>query len=471
MTPASVHHRAEHLAAAGRSHFQPGRDLIRLGSRRWFVQCGLAGIAGLSAGEVLRRQAEGAEKSGGKSNRKAVILFWLSGGPSQLEFWDPKPDAPVDIRGPFGSIGTKVPGLRFGEYLPKLASIADQLNVIRSVDCSASDDHRAAVMQTGNSLALSDLKITAAGTLKGRYPAMGSIAARFRGPNDADLPPFVGLGDPSPSLWHSDIWNAGELGSAYEPVAETGLAKELKMPAGISTLRAQDRDALRRQFDGLRRGLESRDAERLTQYDRQALEMVLSGKAQKAFDVGLEPEQTRAAYGRTSFGEKTLLARRLVEVGVTFVVVSGVFGRFDNHGDDVIWGGLEKGLKPLFPGVDQSLHALVTDLASRGLLESTLILAMGEFGRSPLMTKTGGRTHYPTCMSVVTAGGKCPSGQVIGSTDEKGFAIKERRIIPADLAATVYRHLEIDLSHQWTDPQGRPHPIVSDGGEAIKELG
>jgi len=326
-------------------------------------------------------------------------------------------------------------------------------------------------MQTGNSLALKDLKIVPPGILKGRYPSMGSLAARFRGANDPDLPAFVGLGDPSPSLWHSDIWNAGELGSAYEPMPETGIAGRLKLPAGISATRAQNREDLRRQFDSLRRGLDQSPAlERMDRHDRQALDLVLSGKAQAAFQIDHETDKIRDAYGRNSFGEKALLARRLVEAGVTFVVVSGMFGVFDNHGDDVIWGGLIKGLKPLFPSVDRSLHALITDLEARGLLEETLIVTMGEFGRAPLISQTGGRTHWPNCMSVLVAGGAA-RGQVIGSTDDKGAEVKDGRLIPADLAATVMRHLEIDLRAQWTDQQGRPHPIISDGGRPIRELG
>jgi hypothetical protein len=243
------------------------------------------------------------------------------------------------------------------------------------------------------------------------------------------------------------------------------------MPAGISADRAQNRDGLRREFDRLRRELDAGSTmERLDHYDRQALEMVLSGKAREAFCIDREPDRVRDLYGRDSFGEKALLARRLVEAGVTFVVVSGRFGVFDNHGDDVIWGGLIKGLKPLFPSVDRSLSALITDLESRGLLESTLILTMGEFGRSPTISETGGRTHWTNCMSVLVAGGAAARGQIIGSTDERGYDIQDRRVIPADLAATVFRHLEIDLATQWTDPQGRPHPIVSDGGRPIAEL-
>jgi hypothetical protein len=364
-----------------------------------------------------------------------------------------------------------MPGVRFCEHLPLQASIADRLTVVRSVDCRDSNDHRAAVMQTGNSTALLDLKPTLTGPLRGRWPSMGSIAARFRGANDPDMPAFVGVAEPEITTWNSDIWNAGHLGSAYEPVKHSDLAGQLQMPDTINVARAQDRDGLRREFDRLRRDIDTASTmARMDQYDKQALQMVLSGKAQEAFRLDKEPDQMRELYGRDSFGEKTLLARRLVEAGVTFIVVCGRFGVWDNHGDDVIWGGLLKGMKPLFPSLDRSLFALITDLEARGLLDSTLILAMGEFGRSPVISASGGRTHWTNCMSMLVAGGKAQHGQVLGSTDERGYDLKEGRLIPADIAATVFRHLAIDLDSQWTDPQGRPHPIVSDGGKPIPEL-
>jgi uncharacterized protein (DUF1501 family) len=236
--------------------------------------------------------------------------------------------------------------------------------------------------------------------------------------------------------------------------------------------RAQDRDGLRKQFDKLRRELDTgQTMARMDQYGQQAMEMSLSGKAREAVEISREPDRLRDAYGRDSFGEKALLARRLVEAGVTFVVVSGRFGVFDNHGDDVVWGGLLKGLKPLFPSIDRSLFALVNDLEARGLLDSTLVLMMGEFGRSPQITPTGGRGHWTNCMSVLVAGGGMTHGQVVGSTDGGGSDLKDGRVIPADIAATVFRHLRIDLNSQWTDLEGRPHPIVSDGGRPIPELG
>jgi hypothetical protein len=455
-------HISEHVAANKRTLFKPARtDLIQVGSRRWFLQTGLTGLAGLSLSNLLRSRARAT--SGALGQGKSVILFWLSGGPSHLDMWDPKPDAPSEIRGPFRAISTKVPGIQICEHLPLQAQIMDKLALIRSLDCQASD-HTPITMQAGNPLA----RRTNDGKDGGGYPSMGSVAAKFRGPNDSGLPAFVGLAD----SWVSDVWGAGHMGIAYQPVKGTELPGRLALAKNINVARLQDHNDLRRQFDQLRRELDANQAIALTdQYAQQAFDMILSGKARRAFRVDLEPVQLRDAYGRDSLGEKALLARRLVEAGVTFVVVSGAWGYFDHHGDEVQWGGIVKGLKPLLPRVDRVIYTLVTDLHSRGLLDSTLVLMLGEFGRTPVMTKTGGRGHWTNCMSMLLAGGGHRSGQVIGSTDSKGNAIKHRPVSPSDLAATVYRYLGIDLDSHWLDPQGRPIPIVTGGGRPISELG
>jgi uncharacterized protein (DUF1501 family) len=205
---------------------------------------------------------------------------------------------------------------------------------------------------------------------------------------------------------------------------------------------------------------------------RQALQIVLSGKAQRAFRLDLEPDRVRDAYGRHSLGERALLARRLVEAGVTFVTLSGTFGMFDNHGDDHFAGGLVKGLKPLLGRLDQTVYALVNDLHIRGMQDDTLVLAMGEFGRTPIFSQRGqgGREHWTNCMSMLMAGGDIARGQAVGSTDAKGYDVKEARVTPSDLAATVYPHLGINLDTQWTDLQGRPQAIVTGGGQPIPAL-
>jgi Protein of unknown function (DUF1501) len=443
----------------------PPSDLIRVGSRRWFVQTGLAGLAGLSLPTLLRCRAEW--NAQGASSRKAVILVWLSGGPSHIDTWDPKPDAPAEVRGPFGSISTRIPGVRVCEHLPRLAGILDRLAIVRSVDCRASTDHYPAPMQAGNPLA----QRRGLGEKAATHPSMGSVAARFRGPNDPALPAYVGIADPP--LWFADVLGAGPMGGAFEPVRADEMVGRLSLPAGVDGARAEDRAGLGRQFDRLSRDLDAGDTmARMDDYQRQALEIVLSGKARQAFRIDQEPDRVRDAFGRHSLGERMLLARRLVEAGVTFVTVSGTFGVFDNHGDDVVWGGIIKGLKPLLPRLDQAVCALIKDLEARGLLDETLVLVMGEFGRSPIFSQrgTGGREHWFNCMSMLLAGGRLARGRVVGSTDAKGGEVKDAPVTPADLGATVYGHLGIDLSAQWTDAQGRPQSIVPDAGRPIPEL-
>jgi hypothetical protein len=318
-------------------------------------------------------------------------------------------------------------------------------------------------MQAGNALA----RRTNDGKDGGGYPSMGSVVAKFRGPNDVSLPAFVGLAD----SWVADVWGAGHMGSAYEPVKGSELGGRFTTPPGLRVDRLQDRESLRRQLDRLQRELDaSHNMARMDHYAQQALDMVVSGKAQQAFRIDAEPDRLRDAYGRDSLGEKALLARRLVEAGVSYVLVSGAWGYFDHHGDEVRWGGIEKGLKPLLPRVDGVIHALVSDLESRGLLDTTLILMMGEFGRGPVMTKTAGRDHWTNCMSLLLAGGGLRHGQVIGSTDSRGYTIQSRPVTPSDLAATVFSYLGINQDAHWISPQGRPIPIVTEGGQPIREL-
>jgi hypothetical protein len=432
-------------------------DLVRIGSRRWFLQTGIAGLAGLTLADTLRASA-------GRSRApKSVILFWLSGGPSQIDTWDPKPDAPAEIRGPYRTIATRVPGIRVCEHLPLQARIMDRLTILRAVDCSASN-HTPITMQAGNALA----RRTEDGRDGGGFPSMGSVAARFRGANVPGMPAFVGL---APS-WRADVWGAGHMGSAYEPVNGLELPGRLAMPSGVNVDRLQDREALRRRFDQLRRDLDAgANMERMDHSTAMALDIVTSNRVSESFAIDREPESMRDLYGRCSVGEKALLARRLVEAGTTFVLVSGRWGYFDHHGDNVPpWGGIQRGLTPILPTIDRALYALVTDLEARGLLDSTLILMLGEFGRTPVLTADNGRGHWTNVMSMVVAGGGMRHGQGIGATDHRGGEIKERRVSPSDLAATVFAHLGIPVDASWANPQGRPIPIVTGAGRPIHEL-
>lgn len=456
-------HAADHRLGASQSLFQPAlSDLIRVGSRRWFLQTGLAGVGGLSLAEILAAREVAGPRTKPAGDRKAVILFWLSGGPSHIDMWDPKPDAPSEIRGPYSPISTRIPGVQLCEHLPLQASIADRLSFLRAVDCKASN-HTPITMQAGNPLA----RRTDDGKDGAGYPSMGSIAAKFRGPNQSEMPAFVGLARD----WISDVWEAGQLGQNYAPAKGLELLGRFGFPKGVRVDRLKDREGLRQSFDHFRRGLDRGDLlAKVGRYNREAFEMVLGGQVQRAFDMRGEPDATREAYGRNSIGEKAILARRLVESGVTFVLVSGAWGYFDHHGDNIHWGGILKGLTPILPHVDRAVFALVNDLEQRGLLDSTLVLMMGEFGRSPVVNKEAGRDHWTNVMSMLLAGGGLRHGQAVGSTDARGDEVKDAVVRPQDLAATVFRHLGIDLATQWVNPRGRPIPIVAEGGRPIPEL-
>ena len=455
---------AEHAHSGISPLFEPsGLDVVRIGStRRGFLQTGLGGLGGLSLPALFRSRALAADENGATTKPTSVILFWLSGGPSHIDMWDPKPDAPREIRGPFESIPTALPGVRVCEHLPLTAKLMNKLTLLRSVDCSASN-HTPITMQAGNPLA----RRTNDGRDGDGWPSMGSIAAKFRGPNAPGMPSFVGLAD----SWVADVWGGGHMEHAYHPANGKELAGRLKMVDGLSVERIGDRRSLLEGLDGLKAKIDSNDQiAAADEYTQQAFKVLMSGRAQRAFNLDEESDRMRDFYGRDSIGEKALMARRLVEAGVTFTLVSGAWGYFDHHGDKVRWGGIEKGLKPLLPRVDRTLHAIVTDLEQRGLLDSTLVLMMGEFGRSPVINKDAGRDHWARVMSMVMAGGGFNHGQVIGSTDRRGYDIASRRIGPSDLAATVFHHLGIPPGTHWTDPQGRPRPIVTEGGKPIAEL-
>ena len=463
----AVCHRPDHETGSAFRSFGPAAgDLIRAGSRRWFLQAGLAGFAGVSSATLARamESATGANAGvAGSGPKKSVILFWLSGGPSHIDMWDPKPDAPSEIRGPFRSIETKVPGLRLSEHLPLQASIADKISFVRSVDCKTSN-HTPITMQAGNPYA----RRTDNSRDGDGWPSMGSVAARYKGSNHPDMPAFAAI---APSMV-ADVYGAGQLGEKYAPVEGLKLVGKFGLPEGVQVDRLQNREALRSEFDRFRKDLDRATThEQTDRFTRQAYEMVAGGYVQRAFDMSGESDATRDLYGRNSIGEKAILARRLIEAGTTFTVVSGSWGYFDNHGDHIPpWGGIVSGLKPLIPQADRAFYGLVTDLEQRGLLDSTLVIMMGEFGRSPALNVGAGRDHWLNCMSLIMAGGGLRHGQAVGATDSRGYDVKDGLVRPQDLAATVFRHLDIDLGTHWVNPSGRPTPIVVDGGRPIPEL-
>jgi len=462
------------------------REGLTLLSRRNMLKAGLAGLAGLSLPELLRARAEAAGQ-GRSMSRKSVILLWMAGGPSHIDTWDPKPDRHYMNRGPFEPISTAVPGLIVCEHLPKQAAMMDRFTVIRSVDPRKSSHQPNQVMQTGHRDAAP--RVNPNGD---KYPAIGSVVAKFRGANDPAMPPYVAF------MKHkSHVAWGGYLGKRYDPFVgnkaavlpeydlvgkplnRTTGANLFRLPSGLNFERLRDRRSLLGDFDSIRRRLDvggSMDA--LDVYQQQAYDMVLGRQAQQAFDLSREPQQDRDRYGDHLWCQQALMARRLVEAGVSFVTIDLSYhtasGTWDNHGiPGGVYGGISKGLKPILPLFDHLLTTLVSDLEERGLLDEVLIVAMGEFGRSPNMgtqNSTDGRNHWPVVMSMSLAGGGFRHGQVIGASERDGSQIKERPVTPGDLAATIYHHMGVPLDGTYVDPRGRPRYIVQENGQPLPEL-
>lgn len=457
----NAHHIRRHRAAGVWRLFEPDRDpLLSVGRRGWMLRAGLAGFAGLSFPALLRSRAESGQARAGQK-ATSVIQIWLSGGPSQIDMWDMKPDMPAEIRGPFRPISTSVSGIQICEHMPLQAAMMDKFAIIRSMDATASN-HTPITFQAANPKA----QRTDIGRQGGGYPSMGSVAAKFRGANNPGMPPFVALAN----SMVADVYGAGDLGQQFAPLDGMRVDGKFSLPKGVEVPRLQDRDQLRRELDLFRRRIDSSVSfQQQDRYTQEAFNLVLGGAAQKAFDLSGEPDEVRDRYGRDSFGDKALLARRLVDAGVTFITMSDAWGHWDHHGDEVQWGGIVKGLTPMLPVLDRGLTALIEDLDQRGLLETTLVIVIGEFGRSPVMTKTAGRDHWPGVMSFLMTGGGIKGGQVIGATDRRGGSIQERPLSPGDLAATVFSHLGIDPGSHWINPAGRPVPLV-ESGQPIAEL-
>jgi hypothetical protein len=455
-------------------------------SRRGMMKAGLAGMAGLTVPGLLRARAEAAAAGRRMSGEKSVILLWMAGGPSHIDTWDPKPDRPAENRGPFGVVRTKLPGVFICEHLPKQAAMLDKFTIIRSVDARFSNHEPNQVFQTGQRAA--EPRLDREGHL---YPAIGSAVAKFRGPNHPAMPPYVAF-----MTGRSHIAFGGWLGQQYDPfianaaarlpiythvgvdTGRTSGADLFRLPAGLTTERLQDRRTLLGDLDGLRRAADASGAmEAMDAYHRRAVELMLGRRAQEAFDLSREEARTLDRYGPHLWCRQALLARRLVEAGVAFVTIDLSYhpasGTWDTHGDNIPpYGGIKNGLGPLLPLFDHLITTLVSDLEERGLLGTTLVIAMGEFGRTPQIgtqDSTDGRNHWPEVMSMCLAGGGMRHGQVIGATEPDGGQIKERPVTPGDLAATIYRHMEVPLEATYLDHRGRPRRIVEEG-EPIREL-
>jgi hypothetical protein len=431
-------------------------------SRRDCLQLGLGTLLGGGLVTALRARGFAADPvNAPKGTATGCILIWQDGGPTHYEMFDPKPDAPAEYRGQFKAIPTSVPGVQFSEHMTKLARGFDKFAMIRSIRHDQGN-HGAGnhYMMTGAPPRIP----VGCGAFVSFHPSMGSVTAAEKGA-PAGLPAYFSM----PSMARSGGPNF--LGAKYAPfvVAEDPgrpgfKVRDVALPEGLTGDRFADRTDVRSEVDTFRRHLDKAAGDpalALDDHYKQAYDLMNSTAAQAAFDMAREPVSTRDRYGRTSFGQRCLLARRLVEAGVPFVTVYD--GGWDHHTK------LFESLKTRLPQWDNSVSALIEDLDQRGLLDTTLVIALGEFGRTPQINKDAGRDHWSNAMSVLFAGGRTKGGQAVGATDKKGFAAVERVLAPENFVSTVYTKLGIDPAKILFTPQGRPTHLVSDP-TPIREL-
>ena len=426
------------------------RDVLTIGS------AGILGLTlpGLLASEAKAKAANNKERGSGQPKAKSVILLWLAGGPATIDMWDNKPDAPEGIRGEFKSIDTNVTGVQVAETFPKMAQVSDKLTIVRSLYHTIPSHGPAAVfMTTGN-------KPTAAL----QYPALGSVASKLM-KTEVGVPPYVTFGD----IRNGSAGQAGYLGTGYNPFIIEGNGGGGKNAGGFSvrglTLKGtftledlEKRDSLLRKFDTGLSGLDQSNdlVDGLDTFHQQALEILKSDKTRKALDLSAEKPATREMYGTTPFGQGVLAARRLVEAGVRFSTVS--FGGWDTHSQT-----FNAHKTRLAPTTDMVLAALIKDLDDRGLLDSTIVMCAGEFGRTPKVNKNSGRDHWARSMACVLAGGGFKRGYVHGSTDASGMAPAMEPVTPDDVAGTIFHNLGIAPNTEIQTPTGRPVQLFREG--------
>jgi hypothetical protein len=439
-------------------------------SRREVLQVGASSVLGLSLADLLRARSGGA----GPGSARAVLLLWLWGGPAQLDTWDPKPAAPAEFRGPFAAIPTRTPGTRFSELFPQIADLTDRLAVLRSLTTGSNDHGVAGTIGLTGSIA-GGVGLNGQPLAGAPRPALGSTIARVRGAG-AKLPPFMVVGG---KLHQGKKTIIGEGGGAlgglydpfrleYDPVRGTRVPA-LQLPKDLTPERLGDRQRLLRAMDdAARRTDEARSARVLDDYRSQAFELLTRPGSATMFDLDREPAKVRDRYGRTRFGQSCLLGRRLVEHGVPFVQVNwsdhveaeedAGDGGWDNH-----YRNFQIMQDRQAPVLDQALSALLLDLEERRLLASTLVVAVGEFGRQPKINDKAGRDHWEHCYSALVAGGGVKGGRVIGASDARAERPAERPLTPADLCATVQHAVGV------TSEQAQTFGIAVNG-TAIHEL-
>jgi hypothetical protein len=442
-------------------------------SRRSFLQVGVAGMASVGLGGVLRA-AQGGNPDASRAKDTRVILLWLDGGPGHMDLYDMKPDAPAEYRGIWRPIRTNVPGMEISELFPRQAKIADKFSLVRSLHHDDGDHFSAAHRMITGRTGASGADTT------GKSPGIGAIAAKVCGPRKNGIPPHVAIPYSMTVGIRPGYFAGNYLGRQYDafepngdPNADKYAVQNLGLASGMTLERLEDRRNLQAHFDKIRRDADtSGTMDAMDKFDRNAFELLVSPAARQAFDIGSEDARTRDLYGRTSWGQSTLLARRLVEAGATFVTVH--MGGWDHHWD------LQKGMENHLPTLDMAISGLFTDLYQRGLYEKVLVVCCGEFSRTPKMNDGGnggaprsmgtpGRDHWGNAMFCLLGGGGVKGGQVVGSTDRLGMAPKDRPLTPNDIHQTIYHVLGVDPAVQFLDLTGRPHPAV-DSGEPIREL-
>jgi hypothetical protein len=436
-------------------------------NRRSFLQLGVAGMAGLGLTHLLRAKAHSAEKTG-RSKDTAVILLWLDGGPSHMDLYDMKPDAPAEYRGIWKPIRTKVPGFDITELFPKQARVTDKLSIVRSLHHDTGD-HFAGGHRM---LTAKDMGVSGANNEQ-KFPGLGAIVSRELGPRRPGLPAYVAVPYASSIGLTPGYFGGHLLGTVHNPFATGGdpnspefAVQNLNLAGGLSLKKLADRRSLLRRFDTTRRHLDALpQAQAMDRFAREAFDFVSGPAARKAFDIHKEDPRLRDRYGRNTFGQGTLLARRLVEAGATFLTVH--FGGWDHHWD------LKAGMENYLPMVDAAVSGLFEDLSDRGLLSKTLVVLCGEFSRTPKMNDGGnggppmskgtpGRDHWGNSMFCLLGGGGVKGGQIVGSTDRLGTRPHTRPLTPANIHATIYHVLGIDPKLQLLDPSGRPVSVLDD---------
>jgi hypothetical protein len=418
-------------------------------TRRRLLRVGTLGLAGLTLADVLRLRARAATR-GVPARDTAVIQIFLGGGPSHLDTYDLKPDAPKEFRGEFRPIETSVPGVSLCEHFPAQARITDKLVIVRSLHHSTGD-HAA-----GQHWVLTGYNSSQPNPRTNDRPSVGSIVARVRGANRPGLPPYVAVpraGAFTQAAYLGPGYNA--FGLDREPDRDTHV-RNLDPPDGLAMDRIEDRRYLLAKLDRLDRAHDlSGTMEGIDRFTAEAYAMITGPAARRAFDLSREDPRIRDRYGRTRLGQGCLLARRLVEAGVTFVTVRE--GNWDHHGQ--VFANCRRMLPPL----DAAVAALVQDLHDRGLSDRVLVLVWGEFGRTPRVNGGSGRDHWPGAFSAVLAGGGLKVGQVLGSTGRKGEAPTSQPVRPEDVLQTVYAVLGIDPLREFANEAGRPMPILHQG--------